>query len=434
MKNRFVPTRGASPQLIKAAATKPDTHSKMIRTDAGAVQTDAPFDTTPFFTISPPSTSGRTHHLAGLLSARYGSTLALFATASNYKAAFELTDLTIILGIPSLFATWLSSSLAGSSLVPDHMSHLRKLVIAHSRNVRYFSSYGMSVDTLSDYVHELNKFKPAYMRGYASSLHALACFVRDRSLSLAFRPKAVFTTAERLLEGQRSTIEESFGAPVFNNYGLNDGGVSAYECQEHAGLHIDMERAILEVVDDQGRQIFGQPGRILATSLHNTVFPFIRYETGDLGVMAPSSCACGRQMPLLTELMGRTTDVLEVNGRSVGSPVLTVLMGKLDVEQYQIVQTPGDSLVFRIVRVRDMARLTRPLSGGPWSVTWENWTLGLSMPFIEPEVRRAQVHHTRDHPVVDRGTTRREGMPWSMLGRPTGRSSSCALSRYVWPQ
>ena len=56
---------------------------------------------------------------------------------------------------------------------------------------------------------------------------------------------------------------------VYDGYGLNDGGVSAYECPEHAGLHIDTERSIMEVVDGEGHQMNRGDGRILATSLYN---------------------------------------------------------------------------------------------------------------------------------------------------------------------
>ena len=33
---------------------------------------------------------------------------------------------------------------------------------------------------------------------------------------------------------------------------------------KHCGMHIDMERSILEVVDDDGKLVIGKPGRILA--------------------------------------------------------------------------------------------------------------------------------------------------------------------------
>jgi len=240
--------------------------------------------------------------------------------------------------------------IAGSSLIPSTRSVLRKYLISISYNVRYFSSYGMSDTILLRYVAALNRFRPKFLRGYASSIFTLACFIRDRNLDLRFRPQAVFTTAEKLLDGQRSRIEEVFQTTLFDNYGLNDGGVSAYECEEHRGMHIDMERAILEVIDDNGESLKDKPGRIIATSLYNYAFPFIRYDTGDIGVLSQSQCSCGRGLSMLKEIVGRTTDVLDVNGRKIGSPVLTVLFGKLNIEQYQIVQESNASITCRIVK------------------------------------------------------------------------------------
>lgn len=242
------------------------------------------------------------------------------------------------------------AQIAGSSLIPTARSSLKKWAISFLRNIRSYSSYGMSDEMLVQYVRSLNHFKPEFLRGYVSSIYTLASFVRDKGIPVKFRPRAVFTTAEKLLEGQRRVIEEVFRTEVFDTYGLNDGGVSAYECQEHCGMHIDMERAILEVVDENGRQVFDKPGKILATSLYNYAFPFIRYDTGDIGIMTNSKCSCGRELPLLKELIGRMTDVLDVMGRKIGSPILTVLFGKFDIEQYQIIQESDKSLTCRIVK------------------------------------------------------------------------------------
>jgi phenylacetate-CoA ligase len=208
----------------------------------------------------------------------------------------------------------------------------------------------MSDEKLMKYVEQLNEFKPRFLRGYATSIFTLASFIRDEKPPMNFQPSAVFTTSEKLLDSQRKLIEDVFGAYVFDNYGLNDGGISAFECIEHNGMHIDMERAILEVVDEKGDQIYGKPGRILATSLFNFAFPFVRYDTGDIGTMEFSDCPCGRQFPLLTGLLGRTTDVLELNGHRIGSPVLTVLFGKFDIKQYQIIQHSSVSLTCRVVK------------------------------------------------------------------------------------
>jgi phenylacetate-CoA ligase len=37
-------------------------------------------------------------------------------------------------------------------------------------------------------------------------------------------------------------------------------------------------------------------------------FPFIRYQTGDMGALSARLCGCGRGLPVLEEIQGRTTD------------------------------------------------------------------------------------------------------------------------------
>jgi len=240
--------------------------------------------------------------------------------------------------------------IAGSSLIPRAGSAIHKRLQGYMLNTQFYSSFGMSENTLLRYFKDINRVKPRFIRGYASSIYLLTNFIRSKGLDLNFQPQAIFTTAEKLLDHQREIIEEVLEVKVFDNYGLNDGGVSAYECESHDGRHIDMERAILEVVAKDNRQIIGKPGKILATSLYNYACPFIRYDTGDIGTMVYSHCSCGRQMPLLKEIVGRTTDVLELNGKQIGSPVLTVLFGKFDIEQYQIIQETEDSIICRIVK------------------------------------------------------------------------------------
>lgn len=255
------------------------------------------------------------------------------------------------------------STIAGASLVSTAPS-VRRWVQDQLMNVRHYSSYGISEADLAGYVEHLRRWRPRFLRGYASSLYLLAKYIESERIRLVVPPRGIFSTAEVLHTGQRQTIERVFRAPVFDNYGLNDGGVSAYECHLHAGFHIDLERAMLQTVDDAGTSVNGRPGAIVATSLHNYAMPFIRYATGDLGVVSEDRCPCGCERPLLKELSGRTTDYLRLNGRLIGSPQLTVLMGKVDVEQYQIVQTGPDSVQVRYIPGREFKDADKDLIRG----------------------------------------------------------------------
>ena len=242
---------------------------------------------------------------------------------------------------------------AGGSLTsnsPGITDRVRDVVT----NRRTLSSYGMSQQRMAAYLDLIARWRPKFVRGYASSLLALSQLALERGMRSHPSVRAVFSTAESLTPSARQMIEQAFGCEVIDGYGLNDGGVSATECAQHSGFHVDMERAVLEVVDEAGQPVVGRPGRILATSLLNRAMPFVRYDTGDIGVMTAETCSCGRTSPLLSAILGRQTDLLVLDGVTIGSPVLTVLMGTTSAAWYQIVQTDGSTVVFRIVNA-DMA-------------------------------------------------------------------------------
>ena len=209
-------------------------------------------------------------------------------------AGYKLGDKLVIVG--------------GSSILPRLNSKLARITEAYIKNAKFLSAFDMSDSNLRKYVKIINSFKPRFIYGYASALYFLSRWIVENSVSI-WRPRAIFTTSEKLYDYMRSSIELAFNCEVFDNYGLNDGGVSAFECDRHEGLHVDMERSVMEIVNEEGYPIEKGEGRILATSLYNYSMPFLRYDTGDWGVVDKKMCACNRGLPLIKEIKGRTVDV-----------------------------------------------------------------------------------------------------------------------------
>lgn len=241
--------------------------------------------------------------------------------------------------------------LAGSSLDIGSKSIIIKRAHEISRNIRKLSSFDMSICDLQKYTQIFNSFKPKYLRGYASSINFFANYIKENNIKI--EPiSGVFTTAEKLLPNMRENIENTFGCDIYDGYGLNDGGVGAYECSEHSGLHIDMERSIMEIVDKKGHQMEDGVGSILATSLYNYAMPFIRYETGDLGHIIPTNCGCGRGSRLLKEIVGRSVDVLVTpEGKSIHGWFFLYIFWEYGkgIKEYQVVQEKLDKVVIEIV-------------------------------------------------------------------------------------
>lgn len=193
-----------------------------------------------------------------------------------------------------------------------------------------FSSYGVTDEDLKNILLTIQCNHIKFIRGYVSSVFLLADYAIKHNIQIQL--KSAFVTSEMLFENQRKRIQLAFNCDVYDNYSLYDGGVSAYE-MKNIGRVIDMERAYMEIDKSKDTE-----GRILATQFYNSVFPFIRYDTGDIGEISLEYTNSYPYRPILSKLYGRQTEYLLLNNKKIGSPVLTILMGRTKAEQYKIVQ------------------------------------------------------------------------------------------------
>jgi phenylacetate-CoA ligase len=192
------------------------------------------------------------------------------------------------------------------SYVPQKGAPLWK--IDKARNFYYLSAYHISEENVDPYIRKLREWKPKFLRGYPSSLYLLAQFMKARSLSID-APIAIITASETLLPHYRKLIEETFNAPVFNWYGMAEPAITMVECDAHTGMHVNAEYGLCELLED--RDLPSNERRIVATSLHNTAMPLIRYETKDIAVMMEGGkCSCGRSLPVVKTILGRSDDFL----------------------------------------------------------------------------------------------------------------------------
>ncbi|MBB5018888.1 phenylacetate-CoA ligase [Chitinivorax tropicus] len=176
---------------------------------------------------------------------------------------------------------------------------------------RLVPSATLSPADMARFVEAIRRFKPAMLFGYPSSMTLIAQHAEKQGVRLDdLGIKVAFCTAERMYPHQADTLKRVFGCPVANGYGGRDAGFIAHACPQ-GGYHITAEDIIVEVVDEQGLPLpAGVPGEVVVTHLYSTGFPFVRYKNGDVAVLDDAQCACGRGLPLLKEVRGRTNDVL----------------------------------------------------------------------------------------------------------------------------
>ena len=152
--------------------------------------------------------------------------------------------------------------------------------------------------------------------------------------------KVAFVTSERLYDHQRELIQQVFNCPVANGYGGRDAGFIAHECPS-GGMHLTHEDVVVEIIDPQGQVLpHGESGEIVVTHLATRDFPFVRYRTGDIGALDTRMCDCGRTLPLLKDLQGRSTDFLVAQDGTVmhGLSLIYIVRDLAGVKQFKITQ------------------------------------------------------------------------------------------------
>lgn len=204
---------------------------------------------------------------------------------------------------------------------------------------------------LEKYLFLIKQYKPHYVEGNPSALYQLACYAQENGINdTAF--SFFVSYFENIFPYQRDLIKKQFKCEIFNCYITEERVVSAVECPNHEGMHIDMERGICEIVGENGDKVrIGQQGRIIATGLHNYVMPLIRYEVGDIASISETHCPCGRGSRLLKSLEGRSNEIIKCRGKIIYSTALSVIIWKFKfIKECQFIQESDDEITVNIVK------------------------------------------------------------------------------------
>ncbi len=225
----------------------------------------------------------------------------------------------------------------------------------HDRLI-YLDTMRLDDRSMSEFAETMRRLRPEMLFGHAHSLFIFAQFLQQRGIQVP-AVDGIISTSMMLIESERKVIEAAFGAPVTNRYGCEEVGLIASECEVHRGMHLNSEHVFVEFVREDGRPARpGEEGRIVVTDLMNRGMPLIRYAVGDIGVPSARRCECGRGLPIMERLTGRTADFLKrrdgsrVAGISLVEKTLTAIPG---IGQLQIVQEKLDEFVLNLVPSHD---------------------------------------------------------------------------------
>ena len=247
------------------------------------------------------------------------------------------------------------------------------------QNRLWLDCFHLSESLMESYVQRLRHFHAEVLVGYATALATFSQYLLDHNIT-DIRPKGIISSAETLYPEQRQQINRALDCKVYNRYGSRETGPIACECQ-FGHLHVNSDYVFLEIIKNGVPAMPGEIGEIVVTPLYSYGMPLIRYRIGDLGVpSSPEPCPCGRGLPTLDRIIGRTSDML-VNSRGElfhGEYFTHLFYHQPGVRQFQVIQPDRFRLQFKLVIEPDFnQQLTDQLESkiqdfvGPMAISWE---------------------------------------------------------------
>jgi phenylacetate-CoA ligase len=168
----------------------------------------------------------------------------------------------------------------------------------------------------------MQDFKPRIL----SCTPSYSLFMAEEAKEMGIDPRSTswkigIFGAEPWSEQMRREIEETLNILATDIYGLSEiiGPGVAQECPHKDGLHIFSDVFFPEIIDPKtGDEMKpGEVGELVITTLTKQAIPLLRYRTRDLVSINYEKCRCGRTLPRISKIRGRTDDMIIVRGINV---------------------------------------------------------------------------------------------------------------------
>ena len=206
-------------------------------------------------------------------------------------------------------------------------------------------------DPLDENLRRFNEFRPDILRSFGSYFGMLFSYLEANGAA-CHRPKLITYVADGMPRSIRRLINDKYGVPIISDYGAIEALKIGFECEAHEGYHLNLDLYPLRLIDAEGREVpEGETGEVVVSDLVNRGTVILNYRLGDLAALLPDACPCGRALPLLSFLEGRTYDVIRLpSGEEVHPSVISQFFRlEEDIYQHQVVQTALDHLEVRLV-------------------------------------------------------------------------------------
>ena len=245
----------------------------------------------------------------------------------------------------------------GETIIASSLSTgpmVQKFIREHGlfpRKARIRRQFLSILDAPEKNVRLVNTFKPDVLHSLGSYLGVFFPHLIETG-TFFHKPKVITYSSDELSEKIRNVIQKEFNIHVLSIYHSVEAFEIGFECEHHRGLHLNIDLYPLRIIDSEGQDCKpGDSGEVVVSNLVNRATVLLNYRIGDIAAILPDRCPCGRSLPLLTHIMGRSDDWIKVESGEYIHPrsVRGLFMDEDSIWQYQIVQDTVTHFSIRIV-------------------------------------------------------------------------------------
>ena len=219
-------------------------------------------------------------------------------------------------------------------------------------------SIGLAITaTIEQQLEWLQREQPGYLLAFSSVIEGIAQLCVDKNIELPFL-KGISSLGETVDDSVRQLTQRAWNLDLIDMYSAQEVGYMALQCPDGDGYHVQSEGVFLEVLKDNNEPCAPrQSGRIVVTPLHNFAMPLIRYEIGDYAEVG-EPCSCGRGLPTLKRILGRSRNLLRLPDGAKIWPRLSELRYQevVPVRQFQMVQKSLERIELKLVAEQEMTQ------------------------------------------------------------------------------
>lgn len=232
-------------------------------------------------------------------------------------------------------------------------------------------------------VERLAEVRPSVVYSYGSFAERFFRWLEGTGAS-ARLPRVWVYGGESMDPAWRERAERK-GCRIYSTYQSVEAGRVGFECERREGFHLNVDLCAVRVVDEAGEDVHpGEEGEIVVSNLLNQATVLFNVRLGDRGILSPEPCPCGRGLPLLSRLVGRSWDRITLgDGREFSSleikqPFNEELTFALQV---QVVHPRRGEIVWRVVPLPgvDVEKARRRLLSRSREVLGEETEVGVEM-------------------------------------------------------